>query len=362
MPTQSDKLLRVSVLGGLGTMASPMATHWQDHQVAQVMCVHDRGTQSDRHEAARAAWRAHGARLVDGYEALVDAAHLDGVIVCCGKNGDDAAIIGALARQLTAGKFICHLSTVSARFVQVAQQYCAQHHVVYVNYPLTGGPIGAQQASMLILASGDKPLFDRMEPALAQIGRPRYFGESITAGAEVKLMGQLMVFNALFGLCSAAAIHTQSFQNGSIGGADQAAFFDFLNTGAGGSRQWDVALSHGIRNDVWDAGFSLRYAVADVLYAADLCAQHQVSFLAADAMIQMALCFSFILQEIGSEMATQSLMQALVAERKSALEQFVLAHAAPRDDVAAGIARCLQSLPKAIRESTCIAIEIDNFQ
>lgn len=343
-------------------MASPMARHWAGHEVAKVMAVHDRGTQTPQHEAARQAWSEQGAALVGDYDALLADASLDGVVVCCGKNGDDVAIISELARRLSSGKIICHLSTVSARFVRLAQDYCAQQNVVYVNYPLTGGPMGAQQASMLILASGDKAAFDKLEPALSRIGKPRYFGESVAAGAEVKLMGQLMVFNALLGLCSAAAVHAHAFQGGQIGGADQAAFFDFLNTGAGGSRQWDVALSQGIRNNVWNSGFSLRYAAVDVLYAADLCAQHRVSFLAAEVMIQMALCFSFMLQQTGSDLATQSLVRELVASRREALDQFVLSHSAPRGDIKGGIERCLASFPAAIRTSALVDVNINNFK
>ena len=132
MPVQASPM-KFAVVGGLGTMASPMAKHWAGHEVAKVMAVHDRGTQTPQHDAARQAWRAHGAALVGDYDALLADASMDGAVVCCAKNGDDVAIISELAQRLSSGKIICHLSTVSARFVQLAQDYCAQQNVIYVN-------------------------------------------------------------------------------------------------------------------------------------------------------------------------------------------------------------------------------------
>ena len=53
------------------------------------------------------------------------------------------------------------MSTVSAGFTVAAEAFCKGLDVGYVNYPLTGGPLGAQLGGghpngMLILASGDQ--------------------------------------------------------------------------------------------------------------------------------------------------------------------------------------------------------------
>jgi 3-hydroxyisobutyrate dehydrogenase len=94
-----------------------------------------------------------------------------------------------------------HMSTVSAGFTVAAHAFCTQLGIGYVNYPLTGGPLGAQLGGghpngMLILASGDQGLYERLEPTLKVLGRPKYFGPSVSAGAETKLIGQHLVFDA----------------------------------------------------------------------------------------------------------------------------------------------------------------------
>ena len=184
-------MLKLAYVGGLGLMAGPGGTHLKAGGPAQVLRVHDRGTPGAQKDAFRAAWRAHGAELVDTFDAVVGDGQLDGVVVCVGKNGDDVPIIAELARLLqarcTTRPFIMHMSTVSAGFTVAAQAFCTHLGVGYVNYPLTGGPLGAQLGGghpngMLILASGDQGLYERLEPTLKVLGRPKYFGPSVSAG------------------------------------------------------------------------------------------------------------------------------------------------------------------------------------
>ena len=107
------------------------------------------------------------------FDALIGDGKLDGVVVCAGKNGDDVRIIAELARLLQARcdtpPFIMHMSTVSAGFTVAAHAFCTQLGIGYVNYPLTGGPLGAQLGGghpngMLILASGDQGLSNAWSP------------------------------------------------------------------------------------------------------------------------------------------------------------------------------------------------------
>ena len=194
-------------------MASPAAGHLRAGGPARVLRVHDRGSAGAQREASRAAWREHGAGLVPSIEDVVGEGDVDGVVVCCGKNGDDLGVLSEVARRLAGcggdDRFVLHLSTVSTDFVNAASQFCSSLGVGYANYPLTGGPLGAQRGGghsqgMLILASGDRALYDVLEPTLDVLGRPRFFGERPAAGAETKLIGQHMVFCGCTGITTAA--------------------------------------------------------------------------------------------------------------------------------------------------------------
>jgi 3-hydroxyisobutyrate dehydrogenase len=213
---------------------------------------------------------------------------------------------------------------------------------------------------MLILASGDPDLYNRLEPFLEAVGNPRFFGESLTAGAEVKLIGQLMVFNGLTGICSAAALKSACFQE-PLSGEDQAAFFDFLNGGAGGTRQWDVALSKGVRNRVWDQGFMLRHAVVDAVYAARLCLDKGISSLAVMPMAATALSFAYVLEKYPEKLlATHAVVREMIQENAPEMDAFLkerLVFANP----AASIQNAIDALPKDVRDTVALDVRADSF-
>ena len=356
--------IRLVGIGGMGLMLSPSAKHLKPEGAAQFLRIHDRGTKDDRRDRCRQAWKDHGADIVHDYEAVVGGGDYDGVVICAGKNGDDCDIFRALVplmQQNKKGKpFILHLSTVSAGFAQSAYDFLSAEGIDYVNYPLTGGPLGAENANMLILASGNESIYSRLEPTLQTIGNPKYFGPSVTAGAEVKLMGQLMVFNGLVGICSAAALKSECFQE-ELSGAEQADFFDFLNGGAGGTRQWDVAISKGVRDNTWDQGFMIHHAVVDAIYAAKLCRERGLPALAVIPMVAIALAFAYLLKKYeGAPLATHAIVREMIQKNAPGIDDFTAQHIS-YTDVDASINNSIAVLPQRVKDSVMLKINKDNF-
>ena len=351
-------------IGGMGLMLSPSAKHLKPEAAARFLRIHDRGTQDDRRDRCRQAWQDHGADLVGDYESLVGDGDYDGVVICAGKNGDDCNIFRSLVPLMQQNKkgqpFILHLSTVSAGFAQAAHDFLSAEGIDYVNYPLTGGPLGAENANMLILASGDESIYERLEPMLQTIGTPRYFSTSITAGAEVKLIGQLMVFNGLVGICSAAALKSECFQE-ELSGSGQADFFDFLNGGAGGTRQWDVAISKGVRDNTWDQGFMIHHAVVDAIYAAKLCRERGLPAMAVIPMASIALAFAYLLSKYESApLATHAIVREMIKENASGLDRFLNQNLS-YSDVDASINNCIAALPQRVQDSVMLDINTNSF-
>jgi hypothetical protein len=231
-----------------------------------------------------------------------------------------------------------------------------------VNYPLTGGPLGAENASLLVLASGDNILYEQLFPALSLLGTPRHFGGGVTAAAEVKFMGHLMVFNGLVGICSAAAVHAACLNEGQLGGESQASFFDFLNAGAGGTRQWEVILSSGIRKNIWHAPFPLKYGVVDAIYAAQMCIDQHISWLGIEPIISAALAFSYVINNVDPTLATHSIVKEMIADHAALLDQFLLQHSGPRGDSRTALENCVRSLPEDIRKTVALNVKIADFE
>ena len=348
-------------------MASPMAVHWRKKDQVQVQAVHDRGSPGERREHCRSRWQEYGTRLVPSLEELFRPEPLDGIFICCGKNGDDLPLISKLGKLLSEQNsksekpFICHMSTVSACFSRAAADFCQSISIDYLNYPLTGGPAGAEKASMLILASGSKELFEKLAPILNYLGNPRYFGERIEAAPEVKLIGHLMVFNGLLGICSALSLHSECFQNGKLGGREQTDFFDFLNTGAGGTTQWNLIARLGIKDGIWHEPFPIKYAAIDAIYAAQLCLERKVSLLAIQSIVNIALAFSYLLNSSDTELATHALVREMIQTRKEELDQFIIKHSAPLENQDLAIKNCVASLPNQLAASVALSVDRSLF-
>lgn len=357
--------LKLVGIGGLGLMLSPSAKHLKADGPARFLRIHDRGTQDARRDACRKSWQEHGAELVSDYEQLIGDGEFDGIVICAGKNGDDLEIMQSVVpivkRAEKGFPFIIHLSTVSAGFVKAAHDYLNSLGFDYSNYPLTGGPAGAEAGSMLILASGNPSLYEKIEPTLQVIGTPKFFGTRVTAGAEVKLIGQLMVFNGLVGICSAAALKAECFEEELVG-SDQSAFFDFLNGGAGGTRQWDVALSKGVRDNVWEQGFMIHHAVVDAIYAAELCRVRGLPSFTILPILSTALSFAYLLKKYeGVTLATHAIVKEMLRQNSRHIDAF---HQSNIDylDTKSSIQKCINVLPQEVKESVLLEIDESSFK
>jgi len=355
-------MLSFGYIGGFGAMSYPAAKHFRSRDVAKVLRVLDRGQGGSIREAIRHDWRAQGAELVPTLDAVVRGTELDAIVICVGKNGDDLPLLRELFRLLEASRgkklpAILHFSTVSKAFVTAACASAAALGIEYVNYPLTGGPRGAELGGadplgMLILAGGKASVYERFEPALKVLGHPRYFGEDPCAGTTVKLIGQLMVFNGCIGVSSAAGLFAADFCGASLEGERQSEFFDFLNRGAGGTRQWDVALSKGVRLGAWDQGFLIKHAVVDAIYAADAAHASGLSSLATNSLLQIARGFSFLLHRFPAEnLATHAIAKLMQGELGTEFDRFCSEHFTELGTLELVLEQLERSLPEAVRSS-----------
>ncbi len=320
-------MLRLVGIGAFGNMLSPSAIHLsKDNSPATFIRLYDRKRVSDDRQERRLQWIAHGASLVDNYEELIASDDFDGLVICAGKNGDDLQIFGQIMPLIcqhfkgVEKPFILHHSTVSVDFVKTAYAACCCFNIPYANYPLTGGSKGAKAGTMLILASGEKLLYERVKPFLNAIGQPKYFDEEITTGAKVKLIGHLMVFNGLLGIASAVALQQNTID---LALGKQIEFFDFLNQGAGGTRQWDVTLRHALADNDWQSGFLLYHAIIDAIYTAQLAIESKIPSFAIYPILQLAAAFSYLLKNVHNDLATQSILNLLVKPSRE-YEEFIV--------------------------------------
>jgi len=124
--------------------------------------------------------------------------------------------------------------------------------------PVSGGEIGAKNATLTIMVGGDEKTFERARPVLACMGKPEsvtYIGES-GAGQVAKLCNQICIGGALAGVAEAFALAQSA-------GIDRSRVRQALLGGFAGSKVLEVHGQRMITGD-YKPGFFTR------LYQKDL--------------------------------------------------------------------------------------------
>lgn len=112
----------------------------------------------------------------------------------------------------------------------------------WLDAPVSGGEVGAREATLSIMAGGERSAFERAEPLLQVLGGTVTYLGGTGAGQITKLANQIIVANTL------AAV-AEAFRMADAAGADLAAVRRALLGGFAASRILDL---HGLRMIVGD--------------------------------------------------------------------------------------------------------------
>jgi 2-hydroxy-3-oxopropionate reductase len=113
---------------------------------------------------------------------------------------------GGLLSALPRGRLLVDMSTISPVAVRRMHADLKAAGVAFLDAPVSGGPVGAKNASLSIMAGGDKEAFLRAEPYFRAMGTTiTHVGEA-GAGQTVKLCNQLVCAINLQAICEALAL------------------------------------------------------------------------------------------------------------------------------------------------------------
>ncbi len=149
-------------------------------------------------------------------------------------------IVGEVLRQalpgLRAGTLVIDMSSTRQNEAQEFHAMLAEKDVNFIDAPVSGGVIGAEQGTLAIMAGGSEADFSRAEAVLAVMGRPTRVGPA-GCGQLAKLCNQLIVGGTL-GIVAEALLLAKE------GGADPSAVRQAIRGGFAESRILEV---HGQR-------------------------------------------------------------------------------------------------------------------
>src|SRR5438128_12474234 len=179
------------------------------------------------------------------------------------------------------GAIVIDMSSISPVATQRLAKMVAEKGASMLDAPVSGGEIGAINASLSIMVGGDEATFHRMKPILGVMGnkeRVVYIGRS-GAGQICKICNQVAIGGALVGVSEAFALAKKA-------GVDAARVRQALLGGFAASRVLEV---HGERMlvDNYKPGFRAKLYQKDLRLANEAAAANAVAMPATAIVTQL---------------------------------------------------------------------------
>src|SRR5262249_27579016 len=205
---------------GLGNMGGPMALNLI--KAGHGLTVYDlRRAVAEPHLAAGARWADTPAAVAAESEAVFTS--LPGP-----KGGEEVGLGGGgVRRQPARGAVYADLSTNSPTVIRRIAAAFKAKDIAVLDAPVSGGILGARDATLAVMVGGDHEAFEKIKPALDAIGdKVSYIGEN-GAGAVAKLVHNMIA------LCSTQLL-AEAFTMGIKAGVAPEALLKVVQDGAYG--------------------------------------------------------------------------------------------------------------------------------
>ncbi len=281
---------------GLGIMGRPMAGHLL--RAGYPLFVHSRTrAKAQPSIAAGATWcdsPAEVARHVSLLLTIVtDTPDVEAVLF--GPNGATAT--------LRPGSCVVDLSTIAPAGARSIADRLADRGIAFLDAPVTGGEVGARNATLTIMVGGTAESFDRARPVLEHMGQRIVHVGPGGSGQALKACNQILCAVNMIGVCEALLLAQRS-------GLELKAAIDTLASGAGGSWAWSTLGAKLATGDLQPA-FMIRLMQKD-LRIVQAAAQEARLPLPGTALAQQLFRAVEALPG-GGELGTQAMIRALQA-------------------------------------------------
>jgi 2-hydroxy-3-oxopropionate reductase len=161
-----------------------------------------------------------------------------------------------LAEGLAAGSIYADMSSIASSVAIKVAQALGQRGVRCLDAPVSGGEVGAINATLSIMVGGDAATFEEMRPIFVALGKTIILCGPNGAGQIVKACNQIQVALNFVGMAEALVL-------GAKAGVDPAIIIQVLSGGYAQTRVMDVRGPRVIRGD-FQPGFKSRFHYKDL--------------------------------------------------------------------------------------------------
>ena len=246
---------------GLGIMGRPMALNL--HAAGHALAVPERASLTAEIRAA--------ATVLPTARAVAAASEV--VILMVPDTADvEAALFGAdgAAAGLGKGTLVIDMSSISPIATKDFARRIEALGCQYLDAPVSGGEVGAKQATLTIMVGGPAAAFDRAKPLFDLMGKNiTHVGEANGAGQTCKVANQIIVALNIQAVAEALVFAAKA-------GADPAKVRQAISGGFAASRVLELHAERMLKG-TFDPGFRIRLHQKDLNLALSAARELQMS-------------------------------------------------------------------------------------
>ena len=278
---------------GLGVMGFPMAGHLSKVNSVAVF---------NRTKEKIIAWqRSHDGIVCESPEDLGEICSQ--VYLCIGDDDDVREVVAGekgLVNSLKSGSIIIDHTTTSASLSREMYETCKKLDIDYIDAPVSGGQVGAEQGELTIMAGGNEEAYDKAKSVFSVYSKFSKLMGGSGSGQLTKMVNQICIAGLVQGL--AEGIHFSQ-----KAGLDTKEVIDVISKGAAQSWQmvnrWETMLL-----DQYEHGFAVDHMRKDLRIAIEEAQSNS-------AKLEVTELIDFFYKEIqnmgGNRWDTSSLLRRL---------------------------------------------------
>jgi 3-hydroxyisobutyrate dehydrogenase len=234
---------------GTGVMGNAMCGHLID--AGHTLFVHNRTKSRSDNLISK------GAQWCDSPESV--AAASDIVFSIVGFPADVEQVVAGPQGALTGakpGSILVDMTTSSPELAGRIYKKAKEKGVAALDAPVSGGDIGARNATLAIMVGGDRQAYERILPLLQCMGKNIALMGKAGAGQHTKMCNQILIAGTMIGT-------VESLLYAQKAGMDHDAVIDVIGQGAAGS--WSINnLGRRIATKDYSPGFFIKHFIKDM--------------------------------------------------------------------------------------------------
>jgi 3-hydroxyisobutyrate dehydrogenase len=234
---------------GTGVMGAPMAGHLL--AAGYALEVHSRTrSKASGLLAAGAAWRESPAELASACEVIFTMLGFPEDVQAVYLGGD-----GLCERIRDGGVLVDMTTTTPSLAVQIAER-AARRGVLVLDAPVSGGDVGARNATLAIMVGGDRSAVQRVTPLFEQLGKTIVYQGGAGSGQHAKMCNQIVIAGTMIGMCEALLYAARA-------GLTTETMLEAIRGGAAGCWSLDNYAPRILQRD-FDPGFYVEHFIKDL--------------------------------------------------------------------------------------------------